>query len=123
MENLDWDDPIPISYDKAFFEKYVMTWNPWKDHDTNVHMHCSINDDPYSRNTTYLFASHPFEDYTELINQIQRHTKYTETACLHRKASKLQCIHNFPWNLHTEPSLFIDDTSKKNMNLLAMMIV
>jgi hypothetical protein len=52
MEYLDGEDPMKISYAKDFFEKYLIAWNPRKDHDTNVHMHHSIEDDPCLRNTT-----------------------------------------------------------------------
>ena len=39
MENLDWEDPMQISYAKGFFEKYVTSWNPRSDHTINLHMH------------------------------------------------------------------------------------
>ena len=68
MEYLDWEDPMKTSYAKDFFEKYLTAWNPWKDHDTNVYMHHYIEDDPCLRNTTEILDSHPFEDYTKLLN-------------------------------------------------------
>jgi hypothetical protein len=80
-------------------------------------MHHSIEDDPCLRNTTKILDSHPFEDYKKLLNQIQRHTKYAEMTCLCKKASKVQCRYNFPWNLRSESSLFTDDTDKKKYEL------
>jgi ATP-dependent DNA helicase PIF1 len=50
---------------------------------------------------------------TELLNQVQRHTKCTKTTCLCMKASKLQCRYNCPWTLQSNSSLFIDASGKK----------
>ena len=52
MKYLDGEDPMKISYAKDFFEKYLIAWNPQKDHNTNVHMQHSIEDDPCLRKTT-----------------------------------------------------------------------
>jgi hypothetical protein len=113
MEILDWEDPVKISYAKAFFDKYVTSWNPRNYHDTNVHMHLSIEDYSCLRNTIEILASNLFYDYKEILNRVQCHTKCDENTCLHRKGSKLQCRYNYPWNLHIESSLFIEDISQK----------
>ena len=51
--------------------------------------------------------------HTDLLNQVQCHTKCTKTTCLCMKASKLQCRYNCPWTLQSNSSLFIDASGKK----------
>lgn len=41
MDTLDWENPLELNVTKAFFDKYVTSWNPWAPHLRNPGMHLS----------------------------------------------------------------------------------
>lgn len=72
-------------------------------------MHQSVEDDPCLLDTKEIFAANPLEDYEQLLNRVQRHTKCNEKTCLHRKGTTLECRYKFPWKVQMESSLYIDE--------------
>jgi hypothetical protein len=113
MERLNWEDPNQIYDAKSFFDNYVTAWNPRENHDTHMAMHQSIEDDPCLLDTKEIFASNPLEDYEQLLNRVQRHTKCNEKTCLRRKGTTLECRYKFPWKVQMESSLYIDEMGQK----------
>jgi hypothetical protein len=113
METLNWEDPNQIYDAKSFFDNYVTAWNPRENHDTHMAIHQSIQDDPCLLDTEEIFSSNPLEDYEQLLNRVQRHTKCTEKTCLHRKGATLECRYKFPWKVQMESSLYIDELGQK----------
>ena len=69
----------------------------------------SLNDDPWLLNTDHIFSCNPHNDYEELLNRVQRHTKCSVDSCLRKKGTILTCRYNAPWDLSEESRLFIDD--------------
>ena len=51
METLNWQELDQINATKSFFDTYVTTWNPRGNHDMQIHMHQSIEYDPYLLDT------------------------------------------------------------------------
>lgn len=68
METLNWQDPNQINAAKSFFDKYVTVWIPRENHDTLIHMHQSIVDDPCLLDTKGILSSSPLKDYKQLLN-------------------------------------------------------
>jgi hypothetical protein len=105
--------PNQIYAAKSFFDNYVTAWNPREHHDTHMAMHQSIEDDPCLLDTKEIFATNPLEDYEQLLNRVQRHTKCNEKTCLRRKGTTLECRYKFPWKVQMESSLYIDEMGQK----------
>jgi len=113
MERLDWSNDCDLQHAKRFFDNYVTAWNPREIHHRNIMVPRSLNDDPCLLNTDQIFSCNPHNDYEELLNRVQRHTKCSVDSCLHKKGTILACRYNAPWDLSGESILFIDDQGRK----------
>jgi len=113
METLKYEDSNQINDANNFFDNYITAWNPRANHDTHMAMHQSIEDGPFLLDTQEIFTSNPLEDYEQLLNQVQRHTKCNEKTCLHRKGATLECKYKFPWKEQMESLLYIDEMGQK----------
>lgn len=76
-----------------------------------------LNDDCFLFNAGNIFSSLPHNDYKELLNCVQRHTKCTVDSSLCKKGTILTCLYNAPWDLCNESRLFIDDQGRKKYDL------
>jgi len=113
MEILDWSNSSDVQLAKIFFNKYVTSWNPRDLNCRNIMVPRSLNDDPCLLNVGQIFSSNPHNDYKELLNRVQKHTKCTVDSCLCKKGTILTCWYNAPWDLCDESRLFIDDQGRK----------
>ena len=113
IETLDWKDEDQVNKEISFFDKYVTTWNPRENHGTNIHMYQSIEDDPCFLDTKAILSSNPLQDYEQLLNRFQRHTKCSENSCLRKKGNKLECRYKCPWKVQNESSLHLDQKGQK----------
>lgn len=113
MEKLDWEDNLEVERAQIFFDKYVIAWNPRIISQTNNTTHRSPLDDPCLLNTNEIFSTDASNDYEELINRVQRHTKCTEGTCLHKKGNKIECRYKAPWKEQLISTLLIDIDGKK----------
>lgn len=53
------------------------------------------------------------DDYEELVNCIQCHTKCHSSSCLRKKNNVLSCRYGVPWEFNPTYSLFIDNKGQK----------
>jgi len=113
MEILDWSNSFDVQLANIFFDKYVTAWNPCDIHRRNIIVPRTLNDDPFLLNTSQIFSSNPHNDYEELLNCVQRHTKCIIDSYLRKKGTILTCRYNSPWDLCDELRLFIDDQGRK----------
>ena len=117
-ELLTWKDLIGqmiviLQHAKRFFDNYVTAWNPCEIHRHNIMVPRSLNDDPYLLNTDQIFSCNPHNDYEELLNCVQRHTKCSVDSYLCKNGTIRACWYNAPWDLSKESRLFIDDQGRK----------
>ena len=75
--------------------------------------HHSTTNDPCSLASPSIFASNYSVDYEEHVNFVQRHTKCSESTCLRKKGTSVQCLYDFPYDLQATSSLFIDPNGCK----------
>lgn len=113
MERLYWSNGSDVKLVKRFFYKYVTAWNPRDIHRHNIMVPQSLNDDPCLLNIGQIFSYNPHNDYEELLNHVQRHTKCNVDSCLCKNDTILICQYNAPWDLCDELRLFIDDEGRK----------
>ena len=108
MDMLDWEDDAAVEAAKFFFDIHVTTWNPRNSQLSTSESHHSTTNDPCSLASPSIFASNYSADYEELVNFVQRHTKCSESTCLRKKGTYLQCRYGFPYELQATSSLFLD---------------
>jgi len=113
MDTIDWNNALEIANAQKYFDHYVTAWNPRQAEHRNIPHHQSTIHNPCLLDTASIFTSNQFEDYTELVNCIQRHTKCHESSCLRKKDNVLSCQYGVPWDLKSTSSLFIDDKGHK----------
>jgi len=113
METLNWDNIEAVDLAKQFFDKYISAWNPRLSTISNQSISQTNVEDPCLLSTSDILRNNPFNDYVQLINCIERHTKCTENACLRKKGSSFECRYKAPWELHAHSSLFIDSNGQK----------
>ena len=101
---------------QIFFDTYVTAWNPRDFHLSTSGLHHSTTNDPCSLASPSIFASNYSVDYEELVNCVQRHTRCSESTCLRKKGTSLQCRYGFPYDLQATSSLFIDANGHKTYN-------
>ena len=94
---------------QKYFDKYVTTWNPHDTHHRNISIHRPLHEDPRLLDSTKIFNANPLEDYEQLANRVQRHTRCSTNSCLWKKGSSYTCRYNAPWELKDHSKLFIDD--------------
>ena len=102
MERLDWSNDCDLQHEKRFFDNYVTAWNPRDIHRRNIMVSRSLKDDPCLLNTGHIFSCNPHNDYEELWNNVQRHTKCSVDSCLRKKGTILTCQYSSPWDLCDE---------------------
>lgn len=91
-----------------YFDKLVSTWNPDKSLTPgNVHP-CQIRLQSVAES-----ESCRLEDYTRLLNKVQRHTVCSQAYCLRKKkgGSKLECRFKFPIEERSDTELVVDNNS------------
>jgi hypothetical protein len=91
-----------------YFDKLVSTWNPDKYlQPLNFHP-CQVRLESVGEEDSLRL-----EDYTRLLNKVQRHTVCSEAYCLRRKkaGSNLECRFKFPIEERTETELVMDNGS------------
>ena len=98
---------------QIFFDTYVTAWNPHATHLLTSRLHHSTTNDPCSLASPSIFASNYSVDYEELVNFVQRHTRCSESTCLRKKGTSVQCRYGFPYELQAASSLFIDPNGRK----------
>ena len=113
METLNWDNIEAVDRAKQFFDKYISAWNPRLSIISSQSISQKNLDDPCLLSTSDILRNNPFNDYVQLINCIERHTKCTENTCLRKKGSSFECRYKAPWELHAHSSLFIDSNGQK----------
>lgn len=97
--------------------KYVSTWNPHATTHRNNQIYGSPREDPCLLNTIEIVTTNPLDDYEELVNHVQRHTKCRESTCLQKKGRKLECQYKAPWKEHPTSILLYDETSTNKYEL------
>ena len=92
------------------------SWNPRNSQLSTSDSHHSTTKYQCSVASPLIFASNYSANYEELVNFVQRHTKCSESTCLHKKGTSLQCRYGFPYELQATSSLFIDPNGRKTYN-------
>ena len=87
----------------------MTAWSPRDTHHRNISLHRPIHEDPCLLDSTKIFNANPLEDYEQLANRVQRHTRCSTNSCLWKKGSSYTCRYNAPWELQDHSKLFIDD--------------
>ena len=113
MENLNWEDAKAVDIARQFFDKYISAWNPRAPSNSNQPNAWTNPEDPCLLSTPQIFRTNPFSDYEQLVNCVERHTKCSESTCLRKTGSSLQCRYKAPWELHPKSALFIDSNGQK----------
>ena len=111
METLNWDNIEEIDRAKQFFDQYISSWNPRLSTISSQSISQTNVEDPCLLSTSDILRKNPFNDYVQLINCIERHTKCTENTCL-IKGSSFECRYKEPWELHPHSSLVIDSNGQ-----------
>lgn len=96
-----------------FFDKYISAWNPPEATHRNNQIYRYSHDDPCLLNTIDILATNPLNDFEELVNRVQRHTKCRESTCLRKKGRKLECRYKAPWKEQHTSILFCDEMRTK----------
>ena len=55
--------------------------------------------------TNNILTNNPLNDYIELLNRVQRHTKYTPQKCLQRNKTTMVCWCKAPWALQEKSNI------------------
>ena len=113
MENLNWEDIEAVDITRQFFDKYISSWNPRTPSTSNQPIACTNPEDPCLLSTPKIFKTNPFSDYEQLVNCVELHTKFSESTCLRKNGSSLQCHYKEPWELHPKLALFIYSNGQK----------
>ena len=113
MESLNWEDTEAVDIARQFFDKYISAWNPRAPSTLNQPNAWPDPKDPCLLSTQQIFSTNPSSDYEQLVNCVERHTKCSESTCLRKKGSSLQCRYKAPWELHPKSALFIDSSGQK----------
>ena len=116
MDTLDWEDDLAVEVAIFFFGTYVTAWNPHNSQLSTSESYHSTTNDPCSLASPSIFASNYSADYEELVNFVQRHTRCSESTCLRKKGTSVQCCHGFLYDLQATTSLFIDPNGCKTYN-------
>ena len=116
MDTLEWEDVLAVEAAKILFDTYVTAWNPRNFHLSTSGLHHSTKNDPCSLASPSIFASNYSVDYEELVNCVQRNTRCSESTCLCKKGTFVQCRYGFPYDLQATSSLFIDPNGCKRYN-------
>ena len=99
------------------FDTYVTAWNPHNSHLSIFWLHHSTTNDPCSLASPSIFSSNYSVEYEELVNFVQRHTICSESTCLCKKVTSVQCRYGFLYDLQVTSPLFIDPNGCKTYNL------
>ena len=70
-------------------------------------------DNPLLLNSMTIFSSTPEEDYEQLVNRVERHSKCSKDYCLRKKGNIPVCCYGAPWEIKDESSLRINDKCQK----------
>ena len=109
MDTIDWNNALEVADAQKSFNHYVTAWNPCQLEHQNLPLHQSAIHNPCLLDIASIFKSNQSEDYTELVNCVQRHTKCHESSCLRKKDTVLSCWYGVQWELNSTSLLFIDD--------------
>ncbi|XP_057822399.1 uncharacterized protein LOC131034819 [Cryptomeria japonica] len=102
---MQWNHIPSIQNALQYIDRYVSAWNPRALDLRNQTFHRSIIDDPFLMDTTMIQSSDASNDYCELVNSVQRHTKCTAQSCLRRKGTTLLCRYKAPWTIQEKSTL------------------
>ena len=78
---------LQLKLQKENFDTHVTTWNPCNSQLSTSGSHHSTKNDPCNLASPSIFASNYLADYEELLNFVQRHTKFSNSTCLHKKGT------------------------------------
>ncbi|XP_059066108.1 uncharacterized protein LOC131857481 [Cryptomeria japonica] len=102
---MQWNHIPSIQNALQYIDRYVSAWNPRALDLRNQTFHRSIIDDPFLMDTKMIQSSDASNDYCELVNSIQRHTKCIAQSCLRRKGTTLLCRYKAPWIIQEKSTL------------------
>ena len=122
MEQLDWKDTIRVDVARQYFDNYVTTWNPHDSHHRNISIHRPLEEDPFLLDISEIFNTNTLDDYEQLANRVQRHTRCNVHSCLRKKVPPTFVNTMHHGNFNTNRNYLSMKEDKKNMNLLAKMI-
>ncbi|XP_059068275.1 uncharacterized protein LOC131047632 [Cryptomeria japonica] len=105
IDKMQWNHIPSIQNALQYIDRYVSAWNPRALDLRNQTFHRSIIDDPCLMDTTMIQSSDASNDYCELVNSVQRHTKCTAQSCLRRKGTTLLCRYKAPWTIQEKSTL------------------
>ena len=97
-------------------DKYVSTWNPRRTKSRNKKFYQEIIEDPFLLETNKIMKNNPLNDYIELLNHVQRHTKCTPQTCLQRKQTTMVCRYKAPWALQEKSNSSFAENGEPKYN-------
>ena len=123
MKTLDWENATEVHNAKDFFDQFISTWNTRENPQQDPFLPRSDFLDPCLLSTADIQKNNPFQDYTELLNCIQRHTKCSSNTCLRKKELLTHAVIILHGLFKTLLPCSLIPMGKKLTNQLAMMIV
>lgn len=108
MDNLNWDDQ-----GRSFFDEQFFSWKPHPPEQHGPYVHISTKNGPWILPSPLIFSSSHLQDYANLLNCIQRHTKCYPSSCLHKKVLLLFPAMDFNRDFNPTSSLIIDYSGQK----------
>ena len=82
MEQLDWKDAIRVDAARRYFDNYVTAWNPHDAHHRSISINRPLQEYPFLLDTSEIFNTNPLDDYDQLANRVQCHTRCSVHSCL-----------------------------------------
>ena len=113
MEHLAWTNMIRVDVARRYFDNYVTAWNPRDAHHSNISIHRPPEEDPCLLDTSEIFNIDHLDDYEQLANRVQCHTRCSVHSCLRKKGSSYMCRYNAPWELQDQSKIFVNDKGHK----------
>lgn len=112
MDNLNWNDQVTMDRARSFFDEHISAWNPRPLEQCGPYVHISTENDPCILPSPLIFASSRLQDYDNLLNCVQRHTKCHLSSYLRQEGSTLVFHYGVPQDLNPSSSLIIDDSGQ-----------
>lgn len=113
IAKLQWNNLASVQNALNYIDKYVYAWNPHHHPISNDRVQQSTFDNPCLMDTRMIMLSNPSNDYNELLNCVQRHTR-TLNTCLRKKGATLECRYKAPWPIQDTSTLSIESGLPKH---------
>ena len=94
----------------------MTAWNPRNSQLSTSGSLYSATNEPCILASPSIFSSNYSTDYEELVNFVQRHTRCSESTCLRKKGTYVQCRYGFSYEVQATSLLFIDPNGRKTYN-------